>query len=99
MQPRRKTATALGDGTGTFTLGDGALIDNSSGGAIDMTADNPITISGDFRFFGSYDLDLGNGAIDRKLEVHVAKISRAAREKIEAAGGTVTLTEVATPSE
>ena len=34
---------------------------------------------------------LGDGAIDRRLEVQVARVSEAARRKIEAAGGSVTL--------
>jgi large subunit ribosomal protein L15 len=34
---------------------------------------------------------LGNGTIDRGLEVRVDQVSRSARQKIEAAGGSVTL--------
>ena len=34
---------------------------------------------------------LGAGAIDRKLEIRVARVSESARRKIEDAGGSVTL--------
>jgi large subunit ribosomal protein L15 len=36
---------------------------------------------------------LGNGTIDTRLEVWAAQVSRSARAKIEAAGGSVTLVE------
>ena len=36
---------------------------------------------------------LGDGAVDRKLEIRVAKVSQSVRTKIEAAGGSVTLVE------
>ena len=39
---------------------------------------------------------LGDGAVDRRLEVQVTRVSESARRKIEAAGGTVTL--VAAPA-
>jgi large subunit ribosomal protein L15 len=36
---------------------------------------------------------LGNGTVDDRLEVRVARVSSSARVKIEAAGGSVTLVE------
>jgi len=56
--------TALG--TGLFTLGagnNGVSIDNTSGAAITMTANNAISLStGSFTFLGTNDLNLGAGA-------------------------------------
>lgn len=54
-------ATALGGGT--FAINAGTTIDNTSAGAIAMTANNPINVNGDFTFTGTKDLDLGAGAV------------------------------------
>ncbi len=54
-------ATALG--TGTFTIANGTIIDNTSGGTITMTADNPMTWNGNFTFTGSNALNMDAGAV------------------------------------
>jgi len=55
-------ATALGGAAGTFRLA-GATIDNTSGAAITLTNNHPLTIDGNVTFTGSADLNLGTGAI------------------------------------
>ncbi|MFC5193161.1 YDG domain-containing protein [Algoriphagus aquatilis] len=52
--------TALG--TGTLTLNTGT-IDNTSAGAVTLSATNPIVLNSDLTFFGTRDLNLGAGAI------------------------------------
>jgi autotransporter-associated beta strand protein len=54
-------ATALG--TGIFTIANNTTIDNTSGGAITLTTNNPMTWNGDFTFTGSKDLNLGTGTV------------------------------------
>jgi fibronectin-binding autotransporter adhesin len=54
-------ATALG--TGAFTVAGGTIIDNTSGSAITMSANNPQTWNGDFTFTGTNALHLGDGAV------------------------------------
>jgi len=54
-------ASALG--TGTFTLGNGASFDNTSGGAISNENNNAITLGGTNTFAGSSALDLGTGNV------------------------------------
>ncbi|MFM8495662.1 MAG: beta strand repeat-containing protein, partial [Planctomycetia bacterium] len=53
-------ATALG--TGTFTIS-GGTIDNTSGGAITLTANNAQNWNSDVTFAGSNSLNLGTGAV------------------------------------
>ncbi len=53
-------ASALG--TGALTI-NGGSIDNSSGAALTLANNNPITINSDFTFTGTNDLNLGNGAV------------------------------------
>lgn len=55
-------ATALG--TGTFTIEGGTTINNNSGSAITMTANNAMVWNGDFIFTGSHNLNLGTGAVN-----------------------------------
>ena len=55
------SATALG--TGTFTIGDGTTINNTSGAAVALSTDNPQFWNGSFTFTGSNPLDLGSGAV------------------------------------
>ncbi len=55
-------AAALGAAAGTFTIASGTTIDNTSGGAITIAANNPMAWSGDFTFTGSNALNLGTGA-------------------------------------
>ena len=57
------SATALGAAAGTFAIAGGTTIDNTSGGALTLTANNPGTWNGDFTFTGSNPLNLGTGAI------------------------------------
>src|SRR5205814_258301 len=56
------SATALGAAAGTFTI-NGGTIDNTSGSAVTLTNNNPITVGGDFTFTGSNNLNLGTGAV------------------------------------
>ncbi|MBA3936181.1 MAG: autotransporter-associated beta strand repeat-containing protein [Planctomycetes bacterium] len=55
-------AAALGAAASTFTIANGTTIDNTSGGAITIAANNPMAWSGDFTFTGSNALNLGTGA-------------------------------------
>jgi fibronectin-binding autotransporter adhesin len=54
-------ASALGTVAGTFTIA-GGTIDNSSGGTI-TTINYPLTLSSDFSFIGSNNLNLGSGTV------------------------------------
>ncbi|MBX3751365.1 MAG: autotransporter-associated beta strand repeat-containing protein, partial [Opitutaceae bacterium] len=56
------SATALG--TGTFSIGNGTTIDNTSGGAVTLSNNNPITLAGSFTFTGTNDLNLGTGNVN-----------------------------------
>lgn len=59
-------ATALGATAGTFVI-NGGSIDNTSGAAITVSNNNPVTINANFTFIGgrgiTHDLNLGTGAI------------------------------------
>ncbi len=55
------SATALG--TGPFVIGSGTTIDNTSAGAVTVTANNAQTWSGNFTFAGTQALNLGTGAV------------------------------------
>jgi autotransporter-associated beta strand protein len=50
-------------GTGTFTIGAGTTIDNTSGAAITNTNNNAQDWNGDFTFAGSSDLNFGTGNV------------------------------------
>jgi len=50
-------------GTGTFTIASSTTIDNTTGAALTLSTNNPITWSGSFTFTGSKDLNLGSGAV------------------------------------
>ena len=54
-------ASALG--TGIFTVSSLSTIDNTSGGAITNSKNNPQSWAGDFTFTGSNSLNLGTGAV------------------------------------
>jgi len=56
-------ATALGATTGTFTIANGTIIDNTSGGSISLTTNKAMTWNGDFTFTGSNALNLGTGTV------------------------------------
>ena len=56
-------ASALG--TGTFTIGNGTTIDNTSGGALTLAGNNALSIDNTFTFTGTHSLNLGTGAINR----------------------------------
>lgn len=54
-------------GTGPFTI-NGGPIDNTSGGALTMMTNNPVTIGGaDLEFIGTDDLNFGTGAVSLGL--------------------------------
>jgi autotransporter-associated beta strand protein len=53
--------TALGGGT--LTVAAGTVVDNTSGAAITMTANNPVRITGDFTYAGTQSLNVGTGAV------------------------------------
>jgi fibronectin-binding autotransporter adhesin len=55
------SATALGGAASTFTINGGTI--NASSGAITLTANQPITIGGNFTFTGSNTLNLGAGNV------------------------------------
>ena len=58
---RINNASALGTVAGTFVIA-GGTIDNSNGGAI-TTVNYPLTLSSDFSFIGSNNLNLGSGTV------------------------------------
>lgn len=49
-------------GTGTFIIA-GGTIDNTSGAPLTLSTNNPITWNGGFTFTGTFDLNLGTGAV------------------------------------
>ena len=55
--------TAFGTSAGTFTINNGTTLNNTSGSAITIANNNPVTINGNFVFTGSNDLNLGTGAV------------------------------------
>ncbi len=55
-------ATALGAAAGTFTIS-GGTIDNTTGGSITLSNNNPQAWNGDFTFTGTQSLNLGTGAV------------------------------------
>ena len=54
---------ALGNLAGTFTLGDGVTIDNTSGGAISVVNAKSISIGSSLNFLGANSLNLGTGTV------------------------------------
>ncbi|MEZ0274242.1 MAG: autotransporter-associated beta strand repeat-containing protein, partial [Roseimicrobium sp.] len=50
-------------GTGTFTIGVGTTINNSTGGTITFSTNNAMIWDGSFTFTGTQSLNLGNGAV------------------------------------
>ena len=54
------SATALGASTSVFTI-HGGTIDNTSGSAITLANNNPLSLAGNFTFAGTNNLDLGTG--------------------------------------
>jgi autotransporter-associated beta strand protein len=49
--------------TGTFTIGSGTTIDNTSTSTITLSGNNPQVWSGSFTYGGSYSLNLGTGGV------------------------------------
>jgi filamentous hemagglutinin family protein len=94
------SATALGGAAGALTIAAGTTIDNTSGGAITLTNNNPQVWNGDFVFTGSNNLSMGSGAVtmnaDRVVTVSantltVGAINSGAYSLIKAGAGTLTL--------
>jgi autotransporter-associated beta strand protein len=50
-------------GTGTFTIGVGTTINNSTGGTVTLSTNNAMVWDGNFTFTGTQSLILGNGAV------------------------------------
>ena len=61
--------SALGDGTGTFTI-DGGTIQNTTGGLI-TTNNHPMQWNGDFNFTGTQSLNLGSGAVTMGFSIEI----------------------------
>ncbi|MBI3881682.1 MAG: autotransporter-associated beta strand repeat-containing protein, partial [Verrucomicrobia bacterium] len=55
-------AAALGTVAGTFLI-NGGSINNTSGSAVTLTANQPVTLNSDLTFVGASALDLGSGAV------------------------------------
>ncbi|MEZ0263548.1 MAG: autotransporter-associated beta strand repeat-containing protein, partial [Phycisphaerae bacterium] len=53
--------TAIGGGT--LTVNAGTTIDNTSAGAVVMSTNNPVNVTGDFSFAGTNDLRFGTGTV------------------------------------
>jgi autotransporter-associated beta strand protein len=51
--------------TGAFVIANGTTLDNTSGGALTLAGNNPVTIGGTMIFGGANDLNLGTGAVSR----------------------------------
>ena len=94
-------------GSGTLTINGGTTIDNTSGGGLTVTANNPQSWNGDFTFVGTDDLDLGAGAVtlgaDRTVTVNantltVGGVVGGAQALTKAGAGTLTLAGVNTYS-
>ena len=66
------SATALG--TGIFTINTGAILDNTSSGALTLSANNTIHLNGDFTFAGTQNLNLGTGAVSMNAN-HILTIN------------------------
>lgn len=87
-------------GTGAVTINGGTL-DNTSGSAVTLAANNAQTWSGDFTFIGSNDLNMGNGNVtlsggDRALSLNggtltTGKLTNAAGGFIKNGVGTLQL--------
>jgi autotransporter-associated beta strand protein len=94
------STTALGTGTFTINSGDSGIIDNTSGSALTLSANNPQTWNNNFTFAGSSDLNLGAGAValggNRTLTINshnltVGGIISGADSITKVGGGTLTL--------
>jgi autotransporter-associated beta strand protein len=78
-------------GTGTFTI-DGGTIDNTSGSALTLSNNNVQVWNGNFTFAGTYDLDMGTGAVTLGGDIQVAVTARTLT--VDAIGdGTYSLTK------
>lgn len=56
-------ANAYALGSGTFTIGAGTILDNTSGAPLTLATNNAQNWNGNFTYRGSNDLDLGNGNV------------------------------------
>ena len=54
---------ALGNGAGTLVINNGGTINNTSGGNVTLTNNNPQSWNADFTFTGSNNLNLGTGNV------------------------------------
>jgi autotransporter-associated beta strand protein len=70
------SATAIG--SGTFIIHAATTIDNTSGGAITLSNNNPQNWNGDFTFTGTQNLNIGTGAVSmsgsRQVRVNAATL-------------------------
>jgi fibronectin-binding autotransporter adhesin len=93
-------AHASGLGSATLDMA-GGTIDNSSGGPLTLTSNNPQNWTGDFTFTGSNDLNMGNGNVnlsggDRSVDVSagtltVGRISHTGGGLVKNGAGTLQL--------
>ena len=93
---------AAATGTGTFTIGNGTSVDNTSGSAITLSNNNAVTMS-NFTFVGTNNLNFGTGAVtitgNRTVTVTAGNLTiggaigqtGGARKLTEAGNGTLTL--------
>jgi fibronectin-binding autotransporter adhesin len=96
------STNALGTGTFTVSSGDNATIDNTSGSALTLLANNPQAWNNNFTFAGSSDLNFGSGAVSmaasRTVTVNANNltvggvISGSGYSLTKAGAGTLTLT-------
>jgi len=66
-------------GSGTFTIGAGTIINNTSGAAIANSNNNSISLGSDFSFTGSNALDLGTGPVTRTTDLRIDGTSDSTR--------------------
>jgi autotransporter-associated beta strand protein len=67
------SAAALG--TGVFSIGAGATLDNSTGGALTLSTDNAQNWNGSFTFTGTQNLNLGFGQVTLGGDITVSTLA------------------------
>jgi len=80
-------------GSGRLTVGLNTTLDNTSGAALTLSANNPVTINGDFTFSGSNNLTFGSGAVT--VNANAGNVT-AGRTTINVAAKTLTFGGAAT---
>lgn len=83
---------ALGAAASTFTI-EGGTIDNSSGGEVTLSANNPMNWNGDFSYGGTDALNLGTGAVTPNGDRTITTLGNTLSVGGIIGGGTVSITK------